>query len=196
MKHKLTILVVGLLLAVLAIGGIAPAVSAHGGTDTQSPDTNTAQTANVTEAYADVMAEWMTARMGPEGVEAFEQETGASIEAVTHAMAEQMGPQAGTWNDTAEQAPYSPGWTDGYQAPGGYGPQMPTGPHMAPGWGFGSAADERYGPSTGNGWGHGMFGGQGPGFFGGSGSWFWPGGSGPGGSGGHGMGGHGMGGGW
>ncbi|MFP4530413.1 MAG: hypothetical protein ACLFNC_03895 [Halodesulfurarchaeum sp.] len=216
MRRTLTILVVGLLVAVLAIGGIAPAVSAHGDDTEQPPYTDGTNTTNVTDAHAAAMVEWMTARMGPDGVEAFEQETGTTVEVVAHAMAEQMGPATGTWNDSAGTPQYGPGWGGDSQAPGsGYGPGMHGpgmhhGGHMGPAWGYGPSAGEGYGMFGGQsgqygrqgyspGQGPGTFGGQGQGFFGGfgPGNWFGAGG-GPGGSGGHGMGGGmgGMGGGW
>ncbi|MDZ7849665.1 MAG: hypothetical protein U5K70_02225 [Halodesulfurarchaeum sp.] len=224
MRRTLTILVVGLLVAGLAIGGIATAASAHGDDTEQSPYADGYETENATDAYAAMMAEWMTARMGPDGVEAFEQETGTTVEVVAHAMAEQMGPAAGTWNDSAGTAQYGPGWGGGYQAPGsGYGPGMygpgmhgpgmhgqgmHHGGHMGPAWGYGPSAGEGSGLFGGPG----MFGGQsgqyggqgyspsqGPGMFGGQGQGFF-GGFGPGNwfgsGGGHGSyGGHGMGGG-
>lgn len=202
MKRTLTILVVGLLVAVLAIGAVAPAVSAHGDTDTeQTPYAEPTDADNATDAYAAAMTQWMQTRMGPDGVEAFEQQTGTSIETVAHAMAEQMGPQSGVWNQSAQQTPYSSGWNDGSQAPGGfYGPQMPHGPHMSPGSGygpgmFGGQSQGFFGPQ-----GQGFGGGQG--FFGGFGNGFGPWNNGPGsyggghGMGGHGMSGQGMGGGW
>ena len=207
MRRTLTILVVGLLVAVLAIGGIAPAVSAHGD-DTQTPYANEYDTENATDAYAAMMADWMATRMGPDGVEAFEAETGTTIEAVAHAMAEQMGPAAGIWNESSTSQ-YGPGWGQGYQAPGsGYGPGMQFGPgmhhgpHMGMGWGVGPSTGDRYGPTAygdqpgaygdqpgtygGQGYQPGAYGGQGQGFFGGfgPGNWF-----GSGGHGGHGMGG-------
>lgn len=191
MRRNLTILVAGLLVAGLAIGGIVPAVSAHGDSDTeQSPYADPADAENATEAHAASIAQWMKTRMGPEGVEAFEQQTGVSIEEYAYAMAEQMDTHTSAWNESAGQAPYSPGWHDGYQAPGGsYGPQTPYGPQMP------------YGPRMPcGGFGPGMYGGQSQGFFGGFGfnNGFGPWSSGPGGhgGGGHGMGGHGMGGGW
>jgi hypothetical protein len=208
MKRTLTILVVGLLVAVLTIGGIAPAVSAHGDTDTeQTPYAEPTTADNQTSAYAAAMTQWMQTRMGPEGVEAFEDQTGTSIETVAYAMAEQMGPQTGTWNDSVQQTPYSQGWNNesqahsgyGYQGHGSnYGPQMPHGPHMAPNNGYGPGMfGGGYGPGMfGGGYGPGMFGGQSQGFFGGFGNGVGPGGSGYGGhGGGHGMSGHGMGGG-
>lgn len=187
MKRTLTILIGGFLIAAMALGAFAPAVSAHGGTD----DTPTNETvANATDAYADQMAEWMKLRMGPDGVEAFEQETGTSIETVAHAMAEQMTSQTNVWNASPDQSQYGPGWNNGYQTPdGSYTPQMPCGPQMSPG-GYGMFGGQSYGPSPygsqGQGYAPGTYGGQGQGFFG----WF-----GSGSPGGHGMGGHGMGGG-
>jgi len=189
MKRTLIVLFAGLLVAAVAIGALAPAVSAHGGTDYESPTQETPT--NVTDAHADRIAQWMTARMGPDGVEAFEQETGTSVEVVAHAMAEQMEPQAYNWSAAPEQPRYGPDYNDGYQAPGGsYGPMMPHGPHMGPHGGFGPFGGQGYGPSAygsqGQGYGPGAQSDQG--FFGG----FW---SGNGRHGGHGMGGHGMGGG-
>lgn len=187
MKRTLKILIVGFLVAALAIGAFAPAVSAHGGTD----DTPTNETVtNATDAYADQMADWMKIRLGPDGVEAFEQETGTSIETVAHAMAEQMSSQTNVWNASPDQSQYGPGWNDGYQTPdGSYAPQMPCGSQMGPG-GYGMFGGQSYGPSAygsqGQGYGPGTYGGQGQGFFGGFGS---------GSPGGHGMSGHGMGGG-
>lgn len=185
MRRKLTILVVGLLVGVLAIGGLAPAVSAHGGTDSDQPAPTT-DAENATEAHAQYMAEWMAARMGPEGIEAFEEETGTSIESVAYAMVENMGPQAFPWNPDEEARQYGAGSGYGSQAPNGaYGPQMP--------WGNG------YGPGMWGGFGPAMWGGHGPGSSYDNGGGYGPsnGGYDSGGHG-HGMGGHGhgMGGGW
>lgn len=202
MRRTLTILVAGLLVAGLAIGGIVPAVSAHGDSDTeQSPNAEPTDAENATEAQAASIAQWMKTRMGPEGIEAFEQQTGVSIEAYAYAMAEQMDTHTSAWNESTQQAPYSSGWNGGYQAPGDrYGPQMPHGPQMPYG------PQTQYGPQMPcGGPGQGMYGGQSQGFFGGFGfnNGFGPWSSGPGGQsggghgmGGHGMGGHGMGGGW
>ena len=168
----MTILLVGALVVALAIGAFAPAASAHSGNDTQEP-TPYGDAENATDARAQYIAEWMEARMGPEGVEAFEAQTGTTVEAVAAAMAEHMGPQAGTGDAWTDRPRYGPWSGDNYRAPGGgYGPQMPCG----------------------NGYGHGpgMWGGYGPGMGPGNGGAYGPGGQG------YGMGGHGpgMGGGW
>lgn len=180
MGRNTTILFVGALVAVLAIGGLAPVVSAHGGTDTDQPAPSP-DAENSTDAHAEYMAKWMATRMGPEGVEAFEEETGTTVEAVAHAMVEQMQPQAGTWNPTRDSGQFGPGSSFGYQALGGtYGPQMPFGNGYGPGmWGgvgpdMGFNSGGAYGPSGGYGPSDGGYGSGGHG---------------------HGMGGH-MGGGW
>ncbi len=208
MRQNTTILLIGALVAVLAIGGLAPVVSAHGGTDSDQP-APTPEAENATEAQAQYMAEWMATRMGPEGVEAFEEETGTTIEAVARAMAEQMGP----WNRAPNAGQYGPGSGYGYQAPnGGYGPQMPCGNGYSPGMWGGHGMWGTDAPGMWGGFGPGMWGGYGPGTgyenggYGPSNGGYGPGngGYGPGnggyGSGGHGHGmgghGHGMGGGW
>ena len=145
MRRTTTILLVGALLAALAIGAFAPAASAHSGNDTQEP-TPYGDAENATEARAQSMAHWMETRMGPEGVAAFEEETGTTIEAVAHAMAEQMGPWTGTQNAPTERGQYGPGSSYG---PGGYGPG---------GSGSGTPCGGGYGHGMG-GYGHGMGGG-------------------------------------
>lgn len=145
MRRTTTILLVGALLATLAIAGLAPAVSAHSGTDTQAP-TPDGDAANATEMRAQYMAAWMEQRMGHEGVVAFEEQTGTTIQAVAHAMAEHMGPWAGSWGMPAERGQYGPGGygMGGYDS-SGYGPQTPCGG----GYGHGMG-----------GYGHGMGGGR------------------------------------
>lgn len=134
MRRNTTILLVGALIAVLSIGVMAPVVSAHGGTDAQ-PTTPYADGDNATETRTQYMAEWMETRMGPEGVESFEQQTGTTVEAVAAAMAEHMGPGDGTWNAPRDSEQYGPGAGPGYQAPCP-GPMMPGGNGFGSGhWG-------------------------------------------------------------
>ncbi|MFW6384423.1 MAG: hypothetical protein ACOCZC_03400, partial [Halodesulfurarchaeum sp.] len=131
MRRTLPILIVGLLVAAVAVSAIAPAASAHGDSDDESLPADAAT--NATEVHAERIAAWMTARMGPEGVEAFEQETGASVDVVARAMAEQMGSQGTPWNGSTAPSAGNPGWNDSAPAPGdGYGPMAP-GPAMGHG---------------------------------------------------------------
>lgn len=163
MRRKTTLLLVGALLAALAIGVAAPAVSAHSDADAQTTDDPDAQ--NTTEAQAQYIAEWMETRMGSDGVESFERETGTSVDEVAHALAENVGPADGPWSGPGGDAEYGPGAGYGFQSPCG-GPMMPGGNGYGPGaWGgnggttgpggFGSGG---YGPGMG---GHGMGGGMG-----------------------------------
>ncbi|MGM0399623.1 MAG: hypothetical protein ACQEQY_11635 [Halobacteriota archaeon] len=168
MRRNITILLVGALVAVLAIGVVAPAVSAHGSTDSQ-PTTPYADDENATETQAQYMAEWMETRMGPDGVESFEQQTGTTVDEIAAAMAEHMGPADGTWNAPGDNQQYGPGAGPGNQAPGwGHGPMMPggngNGPWGGNGPGAGYGNGGAYGPS---GHGHGMGGHMGGGMFGG-----------------------------
>lgn len=180
MQRKTTLLIVSALVAALAIGVAAPAVSATPDADAHTNNNTTAQ--NATDTQAQYIADWMETRMGPDGVESFERQTGTTVDEVAHALAENMGPTNNTWFGPAGGSQYGSGTGNGYQAPyGGYGPMMPHGGYgpMMPG-GYG------YGPG---GWGS-----NGPGAWGGTGGTTGPGGFGSGGYG-PGMGG-GMGGGW
>lgn len=147
MRRTTTILLVGALLAALALGALAPTAGAQQGTDVQTT-TPDADATNATEVRAQYMAQWMETRMGPEGVEAFEEETGTSIEAVSEAMAEYMGPWAGDWNAPDESERYGPdtygpnNYGPGGYGPGSYGPGMPCHGGYGPGMGG-------YGPGTG-----------------------------------------------
>ena len=181
MQRNTTLLLVGALAAILAIGMIAPAVSAHATTD--APTTDDAHVQNATETQAEYMAGWMESRMGPDGVESFEAQTGTTVEDVAHALADTMGPASGSWSDSSDSSQYGPNARNGYQTPcGGAGPMMPGGHGYGPGaWGANS-------PDAG----YDSGGAVGPRGYGPSGNT--PGGYGPG-MGGHGMGG-GMGGGW
>jgi hypothetical protein len=146
MRRTPTILLVGVLVAALALGVLSPAATAHSGTDQQSspyPDADT-----TTEARAHDITHWMEARMGPDGVAAFEAETGTSIEAVAHAMAKRMGPWATGWDAPAERGQYGPGgFGSGGSVSGGYG---------SSGYGSGSPCGGGHGMG---GAGHGMGGG-------------------------------------
>ncbi|UWG48213.1 hypothetical protein HSRCO_1935 [Halanaeroarchaeum sp. HSR-CO] len=170
MRRTITILLVGALVAALAIGVVAPAVSAHGSTVTQ-PTTPYDDGENATETQAQYMTEWMETRMGPDGVESFEQQTGTTVEEVAAAMAEHMGPTDGTWNAPGDSQQYGPNAGPGYQAPGWcHGPMMPGGNGYGPGpWsgngpGAGYGNGGAYGPG---GHGPGMGGHMGGGMFGG-----------------------------
>ena len=149
MRRTTTILLVGALVAALALGVLSPAASAHSGTHQQAsnPDTDThstdqqpwnsytdthstdqqpsnsyTDTHTTTEALAQDITHWMAERMGPEGVAAFAAETGTTIEAVVHAMAKRMGPWVTGWDATAERGQYGPGgFGSGGSGPGGYG---------------------------------------------------------------------------
>lgn len=149
MRRTKTVLLVGALLAALTFGALAPAVSAHSGTDSQP--TPYADADNATEARAQYMAQWMAQRMGPEGVAAFEEETGTTIEAVAYAMAEHMGPWAGGWGAPADRGQYAPGeYGPGSNGPGGYGASG-YGPGMPCGGGNGHGMGG-YGQGMGGGW--------------------------------------------
>lgn len=145
MRRTTTMLVTGVLIAALALGALVPAASAHDGSDQQTP-TPYGDAENATEARAQYMAHWMETRMGPDGVAAFEEQTGTSIEAVAHAMAEQMGPWAGQWGVPSERGQYGPGgYGSGGYGPGASGPQMPCGG----GYGHGMGG---HGAGMGGGW--------------------------------------------
>jgi hypothetical protein len=147
MRRTTRALLVGAVLAVLAIGTVVPTAIAASGTDTQAPSPYGDQ--NATEVRAQQIAYWMETRMGPDGVAAFEDQTGVTVETVAGAMAEHMVP----WGEPpVERGQYGPDRT----APGGYGP---GGDDTGPG-GYGSPA-----PCHG-GHGHRM-GGHGPGWGGG-----------------------------
>lgn len=192
MQRKTTIVLVGALVAILALGLIAPAVSADGTDDTQTTEDGEAQ--NATEVQAQYMAEWMETRMGPDGVESFEEQTGTTVDEVASALVDNMRPVNNTWSASPGSPQYGPGTGYGYQAPGGYGPMMPHGgygPMMPGGNGYAPGPWGADNPGTGFGPGDGT--GSGGYWNGGSGG-FGSGGYGPG-MGGPGMGG-GMGGGW
>lgn len=155
MRRTTTIVVVGVLLAALAVGALVPAASAHQGTDQQT-STPYGDAENATEVRAQSVAHSMETRMGSEGVAAFEKQTGTTIDAVAHAMAEQMGPWAGQWGAPTERGQYGPsgygtgsqgsgGYGPGGSGPGGHGPQMPCGG----GYGHGMAGS---GHGMGGGW--------------------------------------------
>jgi len=137
--RDITKLLVGVTLVVLAIGAFAPAASAHAGTDTQ------AQTpSNATTVQAQEIATWMEHRMGPDGVAAFESQTGTTVEQVAEGLADHMSPWSDNWTATDQRpaAPFAqgPGWNDhrpGWddqrvQTPCGYG----GGHGMGPGHGM------------------------------------------------------------
>jgi hypothetical protein len=140
--RQTTKLLAGVMLAVLAVAAVAPAVSAHTGTDTQAPTAS-----NATAVQAQEIASWMEHRMGPDGVEAFEAQTGVSVEAVADGLALHMSPWGGDWNATdqrpGEPVRQRPGWNDhrsGWgdqrvQTPCGYGGGYGHG--MGPGHGMG-----------------------------------------------------------
>lgn len=154
MRRNTTILLVGALIAALAIGVMAPAVSAH--EDTAAEPTTPYADENATETRAEHLAAWMEARMGPDGVEGFEQQTGTSVESVATAMAEHMSPADSSWNAPEDSQRYGPGAGQGSQAPGWcQGPMMPGGNGYGP-WGG-------YGPGSGHGTG-GPYGQTGPGY--------------------------------
>lgn len=144
MRRTTLILLVGALLAALALGTLAPAVAAHQGTDQQTT-TPDATTANATEVRAQYIAQWMETRMGPEGVAAFEEQTGTSLETVAQAMAEHMGPWADRWTAPADGEQYGPG---GY-GPGSYGPGAPCHGGYGPGMGGYGPGMGGYGPGMG-----------------------------------------------
>ncbi|MFB6109592.1 MAG: hypothetical protein ABEJ60_01805 [Halodesulfurarchaeum sp.] len=154
MRRTTFTLLVGAVLAALAIGAFTPTAIAVTGTDTHvSTPTDAAE--NATELRAQYIASWMEARLGPEGVAAFEDRTGTTIETVARAMAEYVVP----WSETPtghyhdgpvggapEYGPsgeYGPG-----TGPGGYGPQPPC--HGGHGHGMGGYGG--HGSGWGGGW--------------------------------------------
>lgn len=167
MQRKTTILLVGAVVAILALGLIAPAVSADGTDDTQTTEDGEVQ--NATEVQAQYMAEWMETRMGPDGVESFEEQTGTTVHEVAYALVDNMRPVNTTWSASPGSPQYGPGTGYGYQAPGeGYGPVMPHGGYgpMMPHGGYGPMMPHGgYGPMVpgGNGYAPGPWGADNPG---------------------------------
>lgn len=152
MRRTTLILLVGALLAALALGALAPAVGAQQSADQQTT-TPDADATNATEVRAAYIVQWMETRMGADGVAAFEEQTGTSVETVAQAMAEHMGPWADQWTEPSEGEQYGPdGYGPGEYGPGGYGPGS---------YGPGAPCHGGYGPGMG-GYGPGM-GGYGPG---------------------------------
>ncbi|MFB6133104.1 MAG: hypothetical protein ABEJ44_06860 [Halanaeroarchaeum sp.] len=170
MRRNTTIVLLGAVLAVFALGAIVPAASAQVGA---SQTTQYDDSVNATEVRAQYMAEWMKARMGPEGVEAFEEQTGTTVETVAQAMAEYMGPWTGYWEGPTDGDQYGRGPAGPGNDGAGYGPEYGPGGY-GPG-GYGMPCGGGYGHGMG-GYGHGMSGyGSGTGWFGSG-----PGGLGPG----------------
>ena len=152
--RDITKLLVGVTLAVLAVAAFAPAVSAHAGTDTQAPTSS-----NATAVQAQEIATWMEHRMGPDGVDAFESQTGTTVEQVAEGFARHMSPGGDDWSAT-DQRPnepiaQGPGWNDARPGWGDNRVQTPCG--YGGGYGHGMG----HGPGTG--YGHGMGAGHGMG---------------------------------
>ncbi|AOW79742.1 hypothetical protein HTSR_0547 [Halodesulfurarchaeum formicicum] len=134
MRRTTLVLITGAIITALAVGAVAPTALAHSGTDTQTSNpygdaSPYADAENTTDARAQSIAYWMEERMGPDGVAAFEEQTGTTVEAVAQGMAEHMVPWGGTASERSQYGRFGsgPSWfgpADNY-GPGGYGPQAP-----------------------------------------------------------------------
>ena len=149
--RDITKLLVGVALAVLAVAAFAPAVSAHGGTDAQAPTAS-----NATAVQAQEMVTWMEYRMGPDGVAAFESQTGTTVEAVAVGFAQHMNPWGNNWTATDQRpgepiAP-GPGWNHHHPGWGDQRVQTPCGDGGEEGYGMGPGHGMRSGHRMGSSW--------------------------------------------